>query len=66
MLDAGADGDDELAEADALVERRLEFRDPRRRLVEALQHRHGFGARGNGGDQGRKQQDRHSHAPRFL
>jgi len=56
MLDARADGDDELAKTHALVDGRLEFRDPRGRLVEPLQHRDRFGPCRASGDHNRQQE----------
>jgi len=56
VLDAGAHGDDERAEAHGLADRRIEFRDPRRRLVEPLQHGDSLGPRRSRGDQQSRQQ----------
>jgi len=38
LLDASAHGDGQRAEPHALIDRRIEFRNTRRRLVEPLQH----------------------------
>jgi len=56
VLDAGAHGDDERAEAHGFADRRIEFRDPRRGLVEPLQHGDRLGPRRSRRDKQSRQQ----------